>query len=87
MAIMKGKLELWLGFGLRIGLGGDECFLLLLCYFCLFVYLLFLFSYVFAYRQVRKVLTGVLAQVQARSPGSSPGFDVILSRFVEDVSR
>ena len=29
----------------------------------------------------RKVLTGVLARVLARSPGSNPGFDVSLSHF------
>ena len=42
---------------------------MVLFYFCLFVYKLFLLIYFFAYRKIRKVLTGVLARVQALSPG------------------
>ena len=46
----------------------------------LFICLLIIFTYLFfAYRKIRKVLTGVLARVQALSPGSNPGFDVNLS--------
>ena len=40
--------------------------MLLFFYFCFFVYELFLLIYFFAYRKIRKVLTGVLALVQAR---------------------
>ena len=40
-----------------------------------------LFVYFFGLQKIRKVLTGVLAQVLARSPGSNPGFDVSLSHF------
>ena len=55
--------------------------MLLLFYFT-FVYIcvLMIFIYFFACRKIRKVLTGV--RVQARSPGSSPGFDVSISRFL-----
>ena len=82
-------LGLGLGFSLGLGLGlrgyglGKEFFLLLLFYFT-FVYIcvLMIFIYFFACRKIRKVLTGVLVRVQARSPGSSPGFDVSISRFL-----
>ena len=53
--------------------------MLLLFHFCLFI--IFIYSF-FANRKVRKVLIGVLPQVQAPSPGSNPGFvDVSLSPF------
>ena len=58
--------------------------------FFLFFYvcLLFIFIYsFFAYRRIRKVLTGVLA----RSPGSNRGFDVsfspVFSALVSSLSR
>ena len=52
---------------------------MLLFVLLLFIYYLYLF--IFVYRKIRKVLNGVLARVQARSPGSSPcsnpSFDVL----------
>ena len=39
------------------------------------------FDFTFVY-QIRKVLTGVLARVQARSPGSSPGLALMLVYLV-----
>ena len=96
MAIMEGKLALGLGLGLsqgqvmvrlKLALGGyelgQESFLLLLFHFCLLI--IFIYSF-FANRKIRKVLIGVLPQVQApspdSSPGSNPGFvDVSLSPF------
>ena len=53
--------------------------MLVLFYFCLFVYKLFLLIYFFAYRKIRKVLTGVLARVQALSPGYPvPGSEMVV---------
>ena len=42
--------------------------------------LLFVY-YFFGCQKIRKVLTGVLGRVLARSPGLNPGFDVSLSHF------
>ena len=60
MAIMEGKLELGLGLGVLF-----VAFIL-----PFFISLLITFTYsFFAYRKIRKVLTGVLPRAEARSPG------------------